>query len=1707
MLIRTVIAWFLLGCCSLAAADGNRLSYLDDFCDPYYVGRDFPKLTTPQWVGEEGVEAVVVLAIDDMRGHAKWEEFLRPILERLKKIDGRAPVSIMTCNIDPAEPHLLTWLKEGLSIEVHTIDHPCPCLQGGNFDRAAKTYHDCVDLMASIPGNRPVAFRMPCCDSINTPSPRFWHEVFNHTSPKGNYLEIDSSVFNILTPEDESLPRELVVDDEAKSRFRRYLPFPSFVNTIDDYPYPYIIGRKCWEFPCVVPSDWEAQNIQRPNNPLTVEDMQRVLDAVVLKQGVYNLVFHPHGWIRSEQIVELIDYANKKHGRKVKFLSFRDCAERLKNNLLAGEPLRSSSGNFNGVLLADVNADGYQDVVIGNARKKLTRVWNPQKQAWNETPFPCALVVAGDDGANDGGARFGVIDKQGLASCITRNESEHGAWTFDGREWVADEALLRGLEIDGSPLLCSREKQDQGVRLRDFDGDGRCELLVANPNEQAVFAWDVDARRWNKLAAAWPKDAVVVDRRGRDAGLRFVDFNADQHDDIVWANEKQWVAAAFTNLDEGWSRSIAGQQGAYRSIPPIVRGPSNNGAWLHSGQLWVQNEDTSNLADGVARLNLKKLVAWIDDPTGDDYAGMPGPQSPEESLAAIKVRPGLKVELVAAEPLVVDPIAFDWGPDGRLWVVEMRDYPSGMDGKGKPGGRVKVLSDSDGDGRYDKADLFLDNLPFPTGVKVWRKGALVTAAPNIIYAKDTDGDQRADKTEILYQGFGEGNQQHRVNGLRWGLDNWLYVGNGDSGGKIRSLRSSAEVDSQQHDLRIKPDEGSIETISGNTQFGINRDDWGNWFGGNNSTPAWHYVLDDAMLRRNPHFAPPPAKREISVTPGPARIYPLSKTFDRFNDHARANHFTSACSPEIYRDRVLGDEFYGNIFVCEPVHNLIHREIVTPDGVSFTSRRADDEAESEFLASSDNWFRPTMIRTGPDGALWVADMYRLVIEHPEWIPADWQARLNVRAGDDRGRIYRIVPEHGELRTIASMHNQKPLELIAELQSPNGVVRDLAQQLLVWQKDTAKEHIAALEQVVSKSPSPASRLQALCTLAALTTPEAAVLRPALDDGDAAVRRHAIRLCGSLANRDDEIAQRLEQLSGDDDANVRMQLAFAAGSWRDSARAGRVLAQILRSAAGEPHLRAAAISSLHEQNVGAMIAALLQGESDMSADIGLLLDQAAALGARDALSSTLTQLAKPASDGQFTVSQFESAARVVERLMATEQLRGELPTARKRLSSMFAAACDVLASNAASPELQIASLNLVRRGPPEIQPDSVALLKLLSPTHPLTLQAAAVESVIAKRTDESTKQLLAGWRGYTPALRLAIVDAALRDEVATAQLLIAMSEGQIATQQFDTLRRRALLEHRSEAIRRQASILFAIEPTSRQAVFKKYEMSLTLRGDTARGRAMFEKHCVACHRLEGKGNDVGPDLATSSNRSSPALLVAILDPNRAVEDKFLSFTAVERTGRTTTGMLVDESGGAITLRTAEGKSISLLRKDLEEIASSEKSFMPEGFEQDILPEAMSDLIAYVRSVGVPPKEFAGNKPGVVAPADDGELRLPAAAAAIYGSSIVFEEKYKNLGYWSSADDHAVWKLRLTQPARYRVALDYACHNDAAGNSLVLEINGKRLTCKVAGTGTWDEYRAQKIGDIDLPAGEHELVIRAAGEIRQALIDLREVRLTPAK
>ena len=251
-------------------------------------------------------------------------------LDRLKRIDGRAPVSIMTCQIDPKHQHLQQWLKEGLSLETHTYDHPCPLLKDGDLAKAKATFDRAIDLLAQVPNSKPVAFRMPCCDSLNTLSPRFFTEIFQKTTPAGRFLELDSSVFNIITANDPELPRDLVFDEQGRERFRRYVPVGrSFVNTIEDYPYPYQLDRVCWEFPCVTPSDWQAQYLQQPCNPLTIRDWKAALDATVIKQGVFCLVFHPYNWVKPQQVVDFIDHAVQPHGQAVKFMTFKEAKERL----------------------------------------------------------------------------------------------------------------------------------------------------------------------------------------------------------------------------------------------------------------------------------------------------------------------------------------------------------------------------------------------------------------------------------------------------------------------------------------------------------------------------------------------------------------------------------------------------------------------------------------------------------------------------------------------------------------------------------------------------------------------------------------------------------------------------------------------------------------------------------------------------------------------------------------------------------------------------------------------------------------------------------------------------------------------------------------------------------------------------------------------------------------------------------------------------------------------------------------------------------------------------------------------------------------------------------------------------------------------------------------------------------------------------------
>ncbi len=716
---------------------------------------------------------------------------------------------------------------------------------------------------------------------------------------------------------------------------------------------------------------------------------------------------------------------------------------------------------------------------------------------------------------------------------------------------------------------------------------GAVQLLRIGDQTRLAVRRDAGPGLYRRLCRLSARSGGLCPRRIRRAGRAQAGWRAAVHDRSRTSVGSRGAGAAQTTGGQGmsWVRAVS----------------------VVSRRFFRRAAACCFLGLGLASWGT--LAAQADD--------LPRPLDPAAALETIHVPAGFRVELLAAEPLIAGPVAFDWGPDGKFWVAEMIDYPLGLDGQGQPGGRICYLEDTDGDGRFDRRTSFLDGVAFPNGVMAWRDGVLVTAAGELFFARDTDGDGRADERKTLYSGFVPGNQQHRVNGPRWGMDGWCYLANGDSGGLIKSQQTGASLDISGRDLRVRPDDGSLETVTGMTQFGRTADDWGHWFGSNNSNPGYQFVLEDRYLKRNPHIAPPSPKFEV-VSPA-TLLHPLSVTIQRFNEPHSANHYTSACGATIYRDHLLGAELAGNYFVCEPSHNLVERQTLTRTNLVYRGQPADPGAH--FIRSSDNWFRPVMCRTGIDGALWVADFYRGVLEHPQYIPDEIEARLDLRAGADRGRIYRVVRQDAPPRWVPRYSDLDAVELAGRLDSPNGTERDLVQRTLLWCAD--ERGVPPLTRLARESQTPVVRAQVLWTLDGLDALTEEALLAALADRDPAVRAQAIQLAERHLPAMPKLGPALVALATstdsagneatDGDVDVEMQLAYLLRDI-DGKQAAGALGKLIVRHAGDPfpYLTAAALSSIDRENIQPVLATVLAAGNPDPHVMSQLLANAAALGA---------------------------------------------------------------------------------------------------------------------------------------------------------------------------------------------------------------------------------------------------------------------------------------------------------------------------------------------------------------------------------------------------------------------------------------------------------------------------------------------------------------
>ncbi len=961
-----------------------------------------------------------------------------------------------------------------------------------------------------------------------------------------------------------------------------------------------------------------------------------------------------------------------------------------------------------------------------------------------------------------------------------------------------------------------------------------------------------------------------------------------------------------------------------------------------------------------------------------DHRGSIGPVSPEKSLGLITVPEGFSVELIAAEPLIRDPVNFALGADGKLWVVEMGDYPRGEPGvdgtkpdndahpeNSPPGGRVKLLTDSNADGRYDEATTFLTELKFPAGIFPWRDGVVIVAAPEILFARDTDGDGVADERRQLFTGFHEGNPQHRISGVAYGLDGWLYLSGGAYNGKITSHVTGEVTNVTGRDVRIHPDKGLIEPLSGQSQYGRCRDDWGNWFGNTNSEPLFHYAIEDPYLQRNP-YVPSPQPRVFVTEPAVIPpVYPTSRTVDRFNDLHALNRFTSACAPLVVRDTTLGADFVDAVLICEPVHNLVSRVILGTDGVTFRGHRLDSEQQSEFLSSQDNWFRPVFVRNGPDASLWVCDMYRETIEHPRWIPESWQVKLDLYAGHDKGRLYRLRPTDQQASAAPDLADMTSAELVTELQSKNGWRRDTAQRLFVERADDSI--VAALAQVARDHSRPAVRGQTMATLSCLKQLTPDLLVDMLSDDDPRVVRLAIRVSESHIE-DADVLQELRGLTTHDDLQVRYQLALSLGESQEPMAAEGLLELALRDP-DDPWMRAATLSSA-VPHAEPLLQKLLAQQDNLERHTGLLKDLIATSLGEDVsgglhrVVQLLTNEQAPQNVQDWQLSALSTCVEAVRR-------RGEQwtevaaivgddgRTSGQIAKPLFATARQITADDDAKTAQRVMAVRLLGQETEFRDGDIAFLARLISPRVAVELQVAAVSALAACEADGLVSTLLADWTAHTPTVRTEVISTFLSRKEWTGEFVDALEAGEVPVRDLDAATQNQLQTFLHKHRRNSAQELFAsTESAHRGEVVATFQSVLSLEGQAEQGAVLFKKVCSNCHKHRGIGNDLGPQLGNLKNKSGDALLTAILDPNQAVEHKFRGFVVATSDGRVVNGLLKSETASSITLIEPSGKEHVLLRIDIEEMKSTGKSFMPEGLEKDLTPQDIADVIAFVAS-----------------------------------------------------------------------------------------------------------------------------------------------------
>ena len=964
------------------------------------------------------------------------------------------------------------------------------------------------------------------------------------------------------------------------------------------------------------------------------------------------------------------------------------------------------------------------------------------------------------------------------------------------------------------------------------------------------------------------------------------------------------------------------------------------------------------------------------------------PRTPAEAWKSFEVAEGFAIELVASEPLVCDPIASLFDAKGRLVVIEMMDYSEQDQAQL---GRVRRLTDDNADGVMDSAETLVEGLSWPTALALVGEDVLVVHPPLMSLIHETSPGVFT--LETKWRGLSRANVQGMANSFRWGLDNRWHLSTSSNGGSLEGAGIEKRLELQGRDLQFDPVNGAMGSEIGGGQHGMDWNAWGDKFVTSNSDHLQQIVAWDVpSVFWQDRFEAHAWRRSIAVDGPQADVYRASpvEAWREWRTQLRltgkhagliegggraAGYFTGATGVFVLDGDQIGLNDPPHVVVADVGGNLVHRKRLFDDGLQWRGERVDNQ--TEFVRSSDVWFRPVQFGDGPDGCLYILDMYREVIEHPASLPPPIKRQLDLTSGQDRGRIWRVKRTGVDVRRDrVDLSVMTSAELVPLLTHPNGWHRETASRLLYERQDASL--IPLLVQLAKSAPIPEGRVQAIATLMGLLGGAAQVdWVAALEDSRAEVRRWSIQCLGRAQPLPVTEAMRkaLWKMASEDSLAIRFALAVNAVPCLAREERADFLWQVIGDEGWKSTDLRMAVTAASGPDAKALLSRLALREVRVEDEASWIQSWFHSVVTQDGLANALPILTSHANSladagDQDRAIRWLSTAKEVLRRRWPQTTQADqakvhewfehdvLPNLEMLLTYRKDARNDVASGGAESATMLAelrAWLGVVSVAPP------VTRLQILEKIVPdekdhAIVQAALENAVLA---DEATNGYVYEHYSQLPIESQAYQLRQWSRRLETANLVLLGLEsqrwksGQIPVDVWQQLASFTTPEFQKR--------LSPFRPTVSTKTWE--EMSAGFReawnseGNIERGEKVFAKHCAACHRHQGLGVELGPGLASLRSKSNDQIGLSVAEPSREIDPKYQVYQWELTDGEVVVGLMEESRDAEVVVRDGRGEQRILARESIERSQASSKSLMPEGLLEQIDPQAFNDLIAFLR------------------------------------------------------------------------------------------------------------------------------------------------------